>query len=83
MELNQEILLGLLARQPMEVTFPGLEKISAKRLADGAAWQALEEIVAVVRDISLDDAECFARIEAIVSALERCGIDCGGRHDFG
>lgn len=43
----------------------------------------LERIRQILADDTLDDPECFQRIEEIVSFLESNGIDCGTRHDFG
>ena len=43
----------------------------------------LERIRQILADDTLDDPECFQRIEQIVCELERSGIDCGTRHDFG
>lgn len=52
-------------------------------LVSDAAGRALLRIRDILADDSLSDAECFARIEAIVALLEDLGISCGGRHDFG
>ena len=45
--------------------------------------QTAKEIVAILADDALSDAECFRKIEAIVCILEELGGDGGGRHDFG
>jgi len=42
-----------------------------------------ERIKAVLEDDSLDDKDCFERIERIVCLFEEIGSDCGARHDFG
>ena len=52
-------------------------------LASDAASRALRSIQAILPDDTLDDPECFHRIEAIVSLLEDMGLSCGGRHDLG
>ena len=52
-------------------------------LASDAASRALRNIQEILGDDTLDDPECFHRIEAIVSLLEDMGLSCGGRHDFG
>ena len=52
-------------------------------LASDAASRALRSIQEILADDTLDDPECFHRIEAIVSLLEDMGLSCGGRHDFG
>ena len=36
-----------------------------------------------LEDDSLEDSECFYRIEEIVCVFEGLGSDCGSRHDFG
>ena len=45
-------------------------------------YQALREIRAYLDDETLDDKECFWRIERIVEILEAHGSDGGSRHDF-
>ena len=52
-------------------------------LAADAGSRALWKIREILADDTLEDPECFQRIEAIVSLLEDMGISCGGRHDFG
>ena len=52
-------------------------------LSSDAASRALRHIQKILADDTLDDPECFHRIEAIVSLLEDMGLSCGGRHDFG
>lgn len=51
-------------------------------LLESKCYQALKEIVKIVRDDRLPDPECFQKIEDIVCALEWIGIDGGSRHDF-
>ena len=48
-----------------------------RELAEERCFQALREI----RNV-LDDPECFAEIEEIISVLEELGVGCGRRHDF-
>lgn len=43
---------------------------------------ALEKIKAAVDNDSLDDKECFVKIEEIVRTFEALGSPCS-RHDFG
>lgn len=84
MELYKEILLHLLERQEakVEVVFPDL-KASAVEIVDSAAYCALSEIKKILEDDTLEDTECFYRIENIVHEFERLGSGCGNRHDFG
>ena len=46
-------------------------------------FAVLGKIRKILADDTLDDPECFERIEKIVCELESLGLDCGGRHDFG
>lgn len=46
------------------------------------AAKILQEIQTILDDNSLDDAECFHRIEAIVSAFHQHGVSTS-RHDLG
>lgn len=81
--LSRDILTGLLSQYPMEITFPQLEGRQVDAAIEGACFQLLRQICAIVRDESCDDPECFMRIEAIVQALSDHGISAGFRHDFG
>ena len=46
-------------------------------------YQTLKKIKAIIEDDSLDDSECFMRIEKIIRIFEEMGSDGGNRHDFG
>ena len=52
-------------------------------LLEKECYKILMEIKAVLEDDSLDDKDCFEKIENIVSIFENAGIGCGTRHDFG
>lgn len=84
MDQYTEILTHMLQnrRAKVEVTFPGLS-FSADEIVEAAAFHALMKIQEILRDDSLNDEECFYKIEAIVHELEQIGLDCGDRHDFG
>jgi len=84
MDLYGEILLKLLSNQnaKIEVTFPDL-KFSAEELVESAAYRALSQIQKILKDDTLNDEECFQKIEEIVYEFERVGSGCGNRHDFG
>ena len=43
---------------------------------------AIDKIQRIIQDNSLDDKECFWRIEEIVLTFELLDIDAGTRHDF-
>lgn len=49
---------------------------------EGDALRILEKIQTILNDDTLDDPDCFARIEAIVRAFEANGITTS-RHDWG
>ena len=82
MELYQELLLMLLQPQRIQITFPDLT-LSAQDFVECQCYQALNKIKAVIHDDSLDDSECFTKIEEIVQILENSGSTGGFRHDFG
>lgn len=54
---------------------------SIARETEKKAIEVLEEIRRVLNDDSLEDPECFQRIEAILTALENAGIFTS-RHDW-
>ena len=80
MDIYKEILAQILRKGVMEITFPQTGDFT--ELAKSECYKALCEIKDVISDESLDDKECFWKIEKIVRILEEAGIDCGGRHDF-
>lgn len=45
--------------------------------------KALRDIREILDDDTLEDRECFQRIERIVSLYEELGPGAGSRHDFG
>jgi len=60
----------------------GAESVKGLALkTESKALQILEEIRRVLDDRSLDDSECFHRIEAIVKVMEESGIHTT-RHDW-
>lgn len=79
MEIIQKMLSEMLGRGEVVLT---ILPETAARLESGAI-ETLGRIRSILADDSLDDPECFRRIEAIVCELESVGIDCGARHDFG
>lgn len=82
MELYGEILQNLLVGRQVEVTFPGLT-VRPEDLLNSVCYRALVQIREIIQDDSLNDAECFYKIEEIIRLLERLGSDGGLRHDFG
>lgn len=54
-----------------------------EKLFEKECYIVLERIKAILEDDSLDDKDCFEKIESIVCLFEEIGSDCGARHDFG
>ena len=77
MELYERILCEIIAHE----VIPSL-RLDAAKLTEMRCYQAISEIYKIVSDDTIDDVECFQRIEKIVCALETLGIGGGGRHDF-
>lgn len=82
MELFKEILAHALAYEGVQINISGLE-VDASRIVELECYQALQKIKAVIEDDSLEDRECFMKIEEIICAFEEMGSSGGGRHDFG
>ena len=80
MDLYKEILIHALEQGKVEVTFP---KINIAEITDSICYIALQRIKDIVHDKSLDDEECFMKIEEIICIYESLGSDGGFRHDFG
>lgn len=73
MQLNQEILIYLLKREGFDL----------QRNFDNECYRALAKIREVIRDDTLEDEDCFMRIEKIINIYEEMGSGGGTRHDFG
>ena len=82
MTLYKEILAHALSKGEIKITFPGDAKDLSK-IVEGEAYKTLLRIKEIITDDSLDDPECFMKIEEIVCAFEALGSDGGSRHDFG
>lgn len=82
MELGIEILARFLAQQNAQITFSDL-KLSASEILELQCYQTLRKIQEIVRHDTLEDKECFERIERIICVFEQIGSDGGVRHDFG
>lgn len=80
MEFYQEILIHLLKQGKVDVVIhPHFDLSSA---FDNECYRALAQIRGIVQDDTLDDPECFFKIEEIVNTFEDIGSGGGGRHDF-
>ena len=82
MELFTQLFIKALEGQKVEVTFSG-GNFDLKESIESASVAALGRIREILKDVTLEDAECFKKIEAIVCEYEALGLDCGARHDFG
>lgn len=82
MDLYLEILGKMLEWEQAHIVFPQLN-LSAAEIVEGACYKALKQIKDLIEDESLDDPECFMKIEEVVCLLEKLGSDGGFRHDFG
>lgn len=88
---HKEVFMELTAQEELAAQAIGLEamrylkdgetirKIAAE--TESRAMRALERIRRILNDDSLDDPECFQRIESILTALEDAGIFTS-RHDW-
>lgn len=81
MRLFQDILKEILMEEEIQVVFPNL-KLSPGELVEMKCYRALREIKRILEDDTLEDKECFGKIEEIVCIFEGMGSDCGTRHEF-
>ena len=81
-ELLGDILTKAIELGKIQVSFSGID-CTAAEVIEGQCFQAIKKIKAIVDDETLNDPECFHRIEKIVCALEELGSNGGSRHDFG
>ena len=78
MNLYQEILINMLRKEEIHITFPNL-MIDAKEVVGMECYQVLEKIKGIIEDDNLSDFMC---VEGIVCLLESIGSCGGSRHDF-
>lgn len=81
MDFYKEILAHALAFGEVKIVFPG-EAMDIAQIVEGECYKTLRKIKTIIDDDSLEDRECFIKIEEIISAFEEIGSYCGGRHDF-
>ena len=82
MKLYAEILAHYLSQEDAQFIFPDLH-LNAAAIVEMQCYQTLCQIKAIIQDETLEDAECFMKIEQIICALEGIGANGGTRHDFG
>ena len=80
MDLYKEIMIKVLERHTAHVEFPTL-KMDAEKMVEQECYQALLKIKEIIQDESLNDAECYFKIEEIIQTLEFIGSNGGARHD--
>ena len=81
-ELLGDIIARAIAAGKIRISFDGMECTMAE-LVEGECFQAIQKIQAILADDTLDDPDCFYKIEEIVCTLEQIGSNGGSRHDFG
>ena len=79
MDILRMVLLDRLSRGDVKIV---LDRETVEQI-NWDCFSALSKIRELLADNSMDDPECFERIERIVCEMESLGLDCGGRHDFG
>lgn len=82
MDLLKEILTEALKRSELQVSVTNMDE-SLEQVAEKECYKALKRIKSVLEDETLDDRECFMKIEQIVRIFEEMGGGVSGRHDFG
>ncbi len=83
MELFQQILCQVFSQEKIQIVFPELATDHVQQLVEAECYKALRRIREILDDDSLEDRECFEKIEEIVRVFESIGSDGGSRHDFG
>ena len=81
MDFYKEILARALEKQELILVYPNLT-LSPKELIEMKSYQALEKIRDIIADDSLDDPECFMKIDEIVRLFWEMGGGYCSRHDF-
>ncbi|MGN0456954.1 MAG: hypothetical protein ACI4F2_08875 [Acutalibacteraceae bacterium] len=81
MELYKELLIEVLKYEECSISFSGMN-IDVNKILNDKCYQTLMKIKAILEDDSLDDTECFMRIEEIVRVFEKVGSTVEYRHDF-
>lgn len=82
MQLKDEILKKILEDEVENMALRNLA-MNATDIVESECYQALQKIKAIIEDDSLEDSECFLKIEQIVCIFEELGSNGGIRHDFG
>ena len=81
MKLYKDILCTILKNEAVEVRFPDLSL--SDDFFGAICYRTLKKIKTILEDKTLDDPECFEKIEEIIEIFEELGAKISGRHDFG
>ena len=81
MELLEALLRRAIASEGVKV-YIQVEGGDLASLVERESVLILSRIREILKDDTLDDKECFWKIEALVSLYEEAGLGCGTRHDF-
>lgn len=79
MGLFEQIILKGLEKGELQITLSD----EGRKWVEVKCYEALQKIQSVLNDDSLDDPECFMKIEQVVEIFEQLGSNGGTRHDFG
>ena len=79
MELWKELLINGLQNE--SCNFDYINDTILKDILESSCYQVLLQIKQTIDDENLLDHDCFLKIEAILSTLEKYNIFCN-RHDF-
>lgn len=82
MKLYQNILSKILSEQPAQITFSNLS-LNTAEIVELECYRMLCQIKSILDNDSIDDPECFQKIEEIICLFEKIACPCGNRHDFG
>lgn len=81
MKLFYEILVKAIEEEKMEVIFPNI-KTDPHIIVEMECYEILKQIQNIIKDDTLNDEECFMKIEKIICLFEDININTGIRHDF-
>ena len=73
MELYKELIMHILSQGEIKIIFPDLN-IDIANIVELEAYKVLNEIKEIIEDNTLDDPECFARIDAIIHAFYKISV---------
>lgn len=82
MDLYKEIVIEMLKKGELVGVAPN-DTVTLNDLVEMKCYRVLQLIRQILDHESLDDRECFMKIEEIVCLYEALGSNGGSRHDFG